>query len=382
MQEILVQLEELVKVDSSQTQGVQLVQTYMATELRHLGFETTMIPNKEFESGEFLIAQKLASKSEKFITLVAHADTVLAPFQDAFVFNRQQGLAVGSGVIDNKGGLLVALLGLRLFLRRTPQPRFSLRFAISPNEERGSQGFLDLYSDLSQDTAMALGFEPSLEDGSIIESRRGNRWYEVSVKGLEAHAGRSQGEHINAAHELSRKIYHLARLSDEKKDISVNVGSFSGGADRYNIICGEAAAKVDVRFADFEGRDQVTKSIEKILKKSFYSTKDARQKAQTTFQIVDDCPPFDANKISKSYLKTMTRMIEKVEGKKPGCRKAGGAGDVNYLSQPGVVVMDGLGPTGGQMHTDEEFVKVSSLVNRAESLALFLTEVNRSWPLS
>lgn len=368
-------LNELAQIDSSQTQGVRLVQSFMATELEHLGFRTTLISNPKFDSAEFVLAD--LSRGPKYVTLVAHADTVLPPFDPPFVLFDEGQKAHGSGVIDNKGGLLVALLGLRLFLKQHPAPSFSIRFAISPNEERGSQGFIELYRKLAEDTWMALGFEPSLDDGSIIESRRGNRWYEVTVTGLEAHAGRSQGHHINAAHELSRKIYHLGRLSDEKKNVSVNVGSLQGGGGRYNIICGQAQALLDVRFSDFEGRDHVTKSIEKILDKKFHSTKDQSLWASTSYKVVDDCPPFEVNKISRVQLKTMLRLIEKVEGAKVTSLKAGGAGDVNYLSQPGTVVMDGLGAKGGQMHTEDEFVVLSSLVTRAEALALFLMDIEQ-----
>ena len=142
-------------------------------------------------------------------------------------------------------------------------------------------------------------------------------------------------------------------------------------------MCGQAQALLDVRFSDFESRDQVTKSIEKILEKKFHCTKDQSMWAQTSYRIVDDCPPFEVNKVSRSHLRTMLGLIEKVEGKKVASLKAGGAGDVNHLSRPGTVVIDGLGATGGKMHTEDEYVQLSSLVTRAESLALFLEEVHK-----
>lgn len=380
LEEATSQLRELVQINSSagEVQGVGLVQSFLFTELTHLGFEVEFIPNKQFLSGDMLLATKPSKAHTPYVTLIAHADTVLPPSEEPFVVSEDGRYAVGSGVIDNKGGLIVALLGLRLFLKRVPSPSFSLRWAISPNEEEGSQGFIDFYRELAQDTFMALGFEPSLDDGSIIESRRGNRWYDIRVRGKEAHAGRSQGQHINAAHELSRKIYHLSRLNDDKHNIAVNVGHIEGGANRFNIICGEARAKLDVRFSDFEGRDQVTKAIEKILNKNFYSTKDHSQWAQTVYQIVDDCPPFEVNKNSRPYLKAMTGFIEQVEGLKVGTQRAGGAGDVNHLSKPKTIVIDGLGARGGQMHTDGEFIYLPSLVSRAEALALYLEYVHRS----
>ena len=72
--------------------------------------------------------------------------------------------------------------------------------------------------------------------------------------------------------------------------------------------------------------------------------------------------------MSQAYIQT----IRTLEGRKIKAEAAGGAGDVNYLSRKGVVVLDGFGPVGGEMHTKREFVEIRTLGSRSVALAHFL----------
>lgn len=47
----------------------------------------------------------------------------------------------------------------------------------------------------------------------------------------------------------------------------------------------------------------------------------------------------------------------------------GGGSDASFTSAKGVATIDGLGPVGGNAHTEEEYLEVGSLVERAELLA-------------
>lgn len=378
-------LEELVAIDSvtSNIAGVNLVQNILGEQLTRLGFTLNWIdnPRGSAASGRLLDARLAPEGSERepirWINFVSHADTVLGlehlgPFE-VLAGGR---VARGSGVIDNKGGLVVAILGIALFLRQqsTLGPReFGLRFISSPNEEAGSVGFNDMFRSYGKDAVMALGFEPALDNGNIIRSRRGNRWYRISVKGIEAHAGRSRGEHVNAAHELAIKIAKFHALNDPKNDIAVNVGRIEGGHDRFNVICGFAEAKLDTRFSTFKGRDLLHDRLEKILNRSTVFNRDRSVGAETSYEICDDCPPFSSTRRSRTLVKELLTIIQDIEGQSIEAEMAGGAGDVNYMSDRANIVIDGLGPVGGRMHTEDEFIWLPSLSSRALALGRFLS---------
>jgi glutamate carboxypeptidase len=369
-------LEELVNVDSPTLKfsGVRKVQEIVARELMSLGFKTKLIPNPSptVESAELLLGE-LQGESSEFVIFVSHADTVQT-VSNCGLFRRDEAHGFGSGVIDNKGGLVVLLEGLRLYLESHRRPAFSLRVVSSPNEEAGSLGFHELFLRYSCDSKMVLGFEPALDNGAIIESRRGNRWYQIEINGEEAHAGRCRGEQINAAHELAIKIAKLHELNDEAQGLSLNIGQIQAGRDRFNVVCGQASAKLDTRFASFESRDRLHTEIERILFTSHIRSPITGRTAQTTYSVVDDCPPFSNNIASAAVIEFVLNSIHSLEQRPVVSETSGGAGDVNYMSRAEIVVIDGLGPLGGKMHQPSEFVVLSTLNSRARVLACLLNE--------
>lgn len=375
-------LEEMVNIDSTTADvaGVNQIQEIVARELTNMGFEVRLHANPDPEQKSGLLVEALYSGTTgRFITFISHADTVLG-LSSVGAFRKTADRAMGSGVIDNKGGLVVALCGLKLMLADLTNDftagnaslKYGLRFVCSPNEEGGSTGFHNLFRSFATDSMMALGFEPALDDGSIIESRRGNRWYNLTITGEEAHAGRCKGEQINAAHDLAIKISKLSKLTDLKLGVSVNVGHISGGRDRYNVVCGSATAKIDARFSSFETRDRLHEKIERILTTSEVSSPITGRASQSSFVIDDDCPPFSATSKSRALLAKYLKAVSQIENRVVLAKSAGGAGDVNHMSKPEVVVIDGLGPIGGNMHTVDEFVTLSSLSTRSQALAQFL----------
>lgn len=360
----------LISSQSYDAEGVNSVQRYLAQELKKLRFKIELKNSQQKNTGDLLVATLRQKRASKYITLVCHADTVLGldKFSD-FQVTKDGKKAIGSGVIDDKGGIVVLLEGLRQF--QIKNPPFHIRVVCSPSEEVGSIGFHKAYSTFAKDSFAILGFEPALDDGSIINSRRGNRWYQVSIKGKAAHAGRSQGEHVNAAHDLAFKIVELSKLNNSNKEMSLNVAQISGGTDKYNVTCGDASCKIDIRYARFEDRDLMDKKIKKILSKNYFSP-DKKSKSKTVFTIVDDCPPFASNTKSKLAVRKLTQIISKIEMRKINARKAGGAGDVNYMSDKKLIVIDGLGPVGGALHTNNEFIHLETLVTRSKALSLIL----------
>ena len=374
-------LEELVNIGSDtkvEIKGVNKAQDIVARELKRLKFKVEMIANPDplVESGKLLVAT-LPGKSDQFITLVTHVDTVFPALTGFVKFEKLSDQeARGPGIIDNKGGVVVLIEALHQFLKEVPVPEYSLRVVVSPSEEVGSTGFLNLYGEYSQNSVAVFGLEPALDDGDVVTARRGDRWYEVTVKGREAHAGRAHDKGVNACHELAVKIEKLQKLTDYKKEVSINIGAMRGGRDKFAIVCGEATANLDVRFSDTKNRDIILKKVEAILNTQYLKAKSDGAKASTEFKIVDDPKPFAANAETKLLADFYVKIIQQLEGKTIAAKRSGGTSDVNFFYRPGLTIIDGLGPVGRGMHTHEETLQIRSLATRAQALAKLLQATN------
>ncbi len=367
-------LKELVSISSgtADTAGVDHVQERVAEEFKKIGFQTELIknPDPKITSGKLLVATR-KGESNRFITLVGHADTVfqtLNPFQ----VDETGKIAHGSGVSDNKGGLVVALNALRSM----PATQHSIRVMVSPAEETGTHGFHEMMKGFTQDSDLLIGLEPAVDSGNIVTSRKGAHWYYVKIKGKEAHAGVHHDDGVNACDELSLKIAKIRLLTDYKSGNTVSVGHIEGGKDKFNIVCGWAEAKIDVRFSNKKSGDALIKKIEKILNTPLVHSVKGNEPSVTTFTIEEDQVPLTSTPKTAGLLQEYFKIIERIEHRKIQGEASGGAADLNTMTDGKISVVDGLGPIGGFVHTANEQVKLESLKTRAQALQEFLITVD------
>ncbi len=358
-------LTEIVNMNSgtANIKGVTAVQNTIKPWFEAIGFKVTLIPNPEGEnvSAPMLVAEMAGEKPDT-ITFVMHADTVFepsSPFQklkmtSEFIMN-------GPGTMDDKGGIIVVLKALEDYLKATKKSKYSLRVLVAPNEEVGSIGWWKNFHQYSQSSWLVLGLEPGHDDFGIVQGRKGNIWYEINVQGKESHAGRDHEMGVNACQILAKKLEEIQHITNYKKSITTSVGRMEGGQDKFNIVCGWAKAKIDIRVPDRVSYEIVTKKMQKILK-------DPR----ITFTITDETPAFNVNKISRPVIAQYLKAIEKIEGRKVISHISGGVGDVNHFSRGGVIIMDGLGPVGGHAHTEQEFLDIRTIDTRSNVLTSFL----------
>lgn len=352
-------------------EGVRKVEQVVAEELKKIGFtiEEFSADNPEIKSKQFVATRK--GRENKFVTFVTHADTVFDN-SNQFAVSADQTRITGPGVGDDKGGLTVALFALRQFLEKNPNLRYSLRFVISPSEETGSVGFRNRLRQFSEDSALILGMEPALADGSIIKARKGVQWYQIEVTGKEAHAGVNPEEGVNACHQLAKSVDQIVALNDYKSGNTLNVGHFEGGKDKFNIVCGHAEAKIDFRFVDNKSKDLIQKKIENILKKDLIHSKNSKEVAKIEEKIITEVPPFAISPASQKMIEQYLKIIRKIEQRPVSAVLTGGAADLNYMSAGSALMLDGLGPVGGGYHTKDEYIELSSLESRTEALVQLL----------
>lgn len=373
-------LELLVGIDSQtkNTEGVNLVQHYVQKRLSRMGFETTLIPDINGESGELLVAEK-KGQSEATITFIGHADTVFSPSPDFhFEIDQEENEVRGPGIGDDKGGLAMALSALENFLEKNSDHFFTIIFVSSPNEEMGSIGFHEIFKNIGEKSQIVFGLEPALTNGALISSRNGNRWYDIEILGRAAHAGRFGEPFVNAAHHAAEFISHAHTLNDIEGKIKVNVGSISSGVDRYNVVCDKVAIKLDARFPTYESRDFLHYSLEKNLKKSNVECFYTEEQCRVSYKIVDDCPPLPLLATHPSLIHFYVGVVESIENNPCHHEHSGGAADINYFYREGLIYLDGIGPVTRGMHTKKEVMKLDSFFTRRRALENVLTHLENT----
>jgi glutamate carboxypeptidase len=272
-----------------------------------------------------------------------------------------QGRAWGPGTQDMKSGLVIARNALAALNDLGRPLARGVRALITADEEIGSLTSAELIRERGRASAYALVFEASRSDGALKTARKGVGLWSVAVRGRAAHAGQQFFDGVNANVALAGLLLDIAALSDRDAGTTVNVGTMHGGT-RSNVVAEHARAAIDVRFTDDAEADRVAAALAALRSPLDVAiavdggvNRPAMQRTTAT-----------ASLFARAYACAGALGFVLAES------AAGGASDGNLIAAEGTATLDGLGGVGAGLHTDQEFVEVASLPQRAALLAALL----------
>jgi glutamate carboxypeptidase len=327
--------------------------------------------SKGSESGRFaphwLFGTKAAEASaEGAIAIVGHLDTVFPPGSfEGFRFD--DGIARGPGVLDMKGGLVVALEALRALARAGALDAAKVRLAIVSDEEVGSpEGRPWLQRELAG-AACALVLEAGRKGDAIITSRKGTAGVTATSHGKAAHAGNAHKEGANAIWALAKLVDLAQGLTDYDRGITLNVGKFTGGHGK-NTVPDAAEALMDFRFVTTKDGEAVMEELRAAAARAAAAVPGTRIElgggiARTPLERTA------ANVALYREYAACARAAGLGDGEAP---LVGGGSDASSTSAIGIPSIDGLGPRGSGFHTKEELIEADTLVPKAEAIARFV----------
>lgn len=302
------------------------------------------------------------------VLLCGHCDTVFAEnhsFQQ--VTKLDDNTLQGPGVTDMKGGLLVMYYAL-LALEKSPyKEQIGWRVFINADEEIGSLSSSVLLSKITDNVDLAFVYEPAMDDtGTLAGERKGSGIFTICVKGQSAHVGRAFEQGRNAIVMLSKIIVQIHELN--KTDaIVINVGKVSGG-DALNKVPDFAMVKINVRTSQLVDEEKFINDLQKIIKGN------SNQDFQITLNGQFHRKPKNLNAKTRELYDFVQATAKSMNLHLP-IKATGGCCDGNNLSALGIPNVDTLGVRGDHIHTNKEYIKINSLLERSQLSALLLMAI-------
>lgn len=307
------------------------------------------------------------------VLLAIHYDTVFgadSPFQscERLADDRLQ----GPGVADAKGGIVVLRYALKALQKFALAEQIGWTVLLNPDEELGSPSSHALLQNVAPEFEFGLLFEPALPDGRLVAERKGSGNFTLVVHGKSAHAGRNFHDGRNAVAALCQLLAAIDALNGETVNLTINIGQVQGGGP-VNIVPDLAIGRFNVRVADeiaaawFEERLQ-----------ALVASCDAREGLTCRCHGSFTSPP-------KRITPPLRRLMQAIEqsaielGQTPvHWTDTGGVCDGNKLAAAGLPNIDTLGPLGGGLHSHDEWVQLSSILDKAKVIVNLLDRVSRS----
>jgi glutamate carboxypeptidase len=356
-------LREIVDIDSGSYNkpGVDAVGAVLRRFLESNGIAVELLPQRKY--GDCLRAAVKANDAQHGargdILLMGHRDTVFPDGETARrPFRIENGIAYGPGVADMKAGLVMNCFVLTAFAQSGTAPLVGL---FTGDEEIGSpEGRAAIEAEAHAARAV-FNSEPGRPSGNVVTARKGGVFMVMRITGKAAHAGGSFTEGVSAIEELARKIQAIHALTDLDRGVTLNVGLISGGQS-VNTVAPWAEGQIDLRYINPADRDDVMARIGAIVGHGSVPGTSAELSVRGEFVPLRQSP--ESKRLFEIY-----REAARASGFDPDGEFSGGCADSGFTAALGVPTLCAVGPIGGRAHTPEEFLRLDSLVPRAQACA-------------
>jgi glutamate carboxypeptidase len=372
-------LKELVLIQSGTRNeaGVTAAQEVVKRELLNLGLKITTHRGKDkngFSYADNLLGRNFEGEdlSSSYVIDV-HLDTVFLATEEP-TFTTSLNKCFGQGVVDMKGGVVVALSALKILNSFQLLNSLPLLFLAVSDEEKQSPVSSKLIEQIAlKKPRLAMVFESAGSNYEYVSQRKGAKELAIKVKGKSGHAGNITLERYNAIEELAYKIVKIRELAHTfiSEGMLFNVGLISGGIS-HNTIAEDARCAISLRY-------QTDKSLKDFLVQAnqIIAQPDVRGcKAELIIE-EEQMPVMTRSPEADYYCEIFQRAVLKT-GLSIEAEARGGGSNACWWSYFGVPAIDGLGPRGGDDHTLNEWMDLESLTERTIHVTLFLLELMQS----
>lgn len=387
-------LERLVNINSGTMNfaGVRAVGDMLRAQFDSLGFTTRWVDGTPFHRAGHLVVEHPGPGPK--ILLIGHLDTVFEPNSPFQKFEMlADSMARGPGVIDMKGGDVIALYALRALKDAGVLDSMHVVVVFDGDEEESGKPLSEARHALieaGKGAVAALGFEDGAGDPrTAVIARRGDVGWTLTTTGVPAHSSQIFTKDIGAG-----AIYEAARILDQfyeqlsdEKYLTFNPGVALGGTDvtlDSTHTTGSAAGKENVVAQRMEvGGDLRTLSPAqlahaKTAMRAIVSRHLPHTTAEITFQ--PGYPPMAPTAGNKRLLAMYDRASRDL-GFGPVVAvdpSRAGAADVSFVANEVPMAIDALGLAGSGGHTDKETADLKTLPMKTKRAAVLLYRLTKS----
>jgi glutamate carboxypeptidase len=212
--------------------------------------------------------------------------------------------------------------------------------------------------------------EPGRVSGNVVTGRKGGVFMSFRVTGKAAHSGANFADGISAIEELARKVQAIHALTDLERGITLNVGLVSGGQS-VNTVAPWAEGQIDLRYVNPSDKDDVMARIGIIIERSFLPGTRTELTVRGEFLPLTQTPT--AKRLFELYVGAAADTGFATEGE-----FTGGCADSGFTAAVGAPTLCAVGPVGGKAHSPDEFLRVDSLVPRAQACARAILRLEKA----
>jgi glutamate carboxypeptidase len=295
---------------------------------------------------------RLSGTGTRRVLLLGHVDTVVAHSEHKALARSGEKL-VGSGTVDMKGGVVLALGALSALTQRT-QDFAEVALLLVCDEEWRSAPFVHTERFAGWDACLCFEageLTPEGEEGVVVR-RKAAGTIRVYARGRAAHSGSAPDRGLNALLALAAAAQAVAgQHAPNGPDRLTAVPTVLRSGDAFNVVPDRGELVCDLRADEASAILGVLESLPREV-----------DGVQLDPELVRLWPGMHSEEATAPLLQRATGALGRPVRGVP----RGGASDASHFADTIALTVDGLGPRGGRAHNPEEYVLAASLHPRAE----------------
>lgn len=294
---------------------------------------------------------RLPGTGARRLLLLGHLDTVIGHEHHRTLEVAGDRLN-GSGTVDMKGGVVLALGVQRALLERRAEFA-AADLLLVVDEEWRTQPFTHTARFIGYDACLCFeaGEHDANGDDAVIVRRKAAGTVRVRAHGKSAHSGASPDDGRNALLALAAAAQAVAaNHAPQGPDRLTAVPTILRSGDAFNVVPAAGELICDLRADHLDAIEGVVDTVPAEV-----------GGATLEAEILRRWPGMDAREAAAPLL---ARAAERL-GRPIVAAERGGASDASHFAASIGQTVDGLGPRGGGAHAPHEHVLASSLPERA-----------------
>src|SRR5215217_1948380 len=285
------------------------------------------------------------------LLLLGHVDTVVSHAVHR-PLERDGDKLVGSGAVDMKGGVVLALGVMRALAGRTDDYAEVALLLVCDEEWRTAPfGHTERFAGF--DACLCFEGGARTPDGreGVVVRRKAAGTLRVRARGRAAHSGSAPDRGRNALLALTAAAQAVSRCHDpDGADHLTAVPTVLNSGDAFNVVPGDGELISDMRADSSDAFARVVDAIPTDV-----------GGATLHPELVRLWPGMDSTGVTVELLERASAAC----GQPVVAMHRGGASDASHFASSIPLTVDGLGPRGGAAHNPEEYVVADSLESRA-----------------
>lgn len=303
-----------------------------------------------------------------------HLDTVPAGDEKKWTFPPFEGRVAdgklyGRGASDMKGGL-ASLTFAAIALNEIKGMKGEALFVFNQNEEAG--GFGGAGEALKHGIKADAGVLADSDSEKITIGCRGVSRFKITTVGRSAHTGvlSDEGKGINAVLKMASLLLELEKLKPRYTSHpkfpppKISPGTVISGGVGVNVFPASCEAMVDCRLSLGQTKESILEDIQNQLT----PLKEKDSDLTFTIEQTDHALPYLVDE-KEEIVQVLKKNADTVLGRNLPLAVSGGGTDANIFVPAGIPCVV-LGPQGGDLHAEDEWVSISSLVELAKIYTL------------